>query len=122
MPRICTPRPCATAASASVVGSAPLPAMMASGPVSRAPASGLDWLTSALARRWDIVRDTERAVGVRLDEVDDLPDERIRREHVLYVLEPLHQGAFAREQHAISLAKLVDALAGKAVALEADDV
>ena len=38
----------------------------------------LDWLTSALARRWDIVvRDAERAVGMRLDEVDDLPDERI---------------------------------------------
>ena len=46
--------------------------------IARAPASGLDWLTSALARRWDIVvRDAERAVGVRLDEVDDLPDERI---------------------------------------------
>src|SRR4026207_153519 len=123
MPRICTPRPCATAASASVVGSAPLPAMMASGPVPQEPASGLDWLTSALTRRWDIVvRNAERAIGVRLDEVDDLPDEWIGREHVLYVVKPVHPGAFAREQKARGLAKLVDAFAGKAVALQSDDV
>ncbi len=59
---------------------------------------------------------------MRCDEFDDLPHERIGREHLLHVLEPLHQRALACEQHAIGLAQLVDVLAGKAVALEADNV
>src|SRR5215831_15673592 len=59
---------------------------------------------------------------MRLDEFGNLSDERIGREHILHVFEPFHQGAFAREQHAIGLAQFVDLIAWKAMALEADDV
>src|SRR5712691_6701745 len=119
---MCTSRPEAAAASATAQGSAPPPAIMASGPMPPAWLAACPSSGSALVRGGGIVvRDTKRPVGARPDEIDDLLHQRIGGEHLLHVLEPLHQRALAREQHAIGLAQLVNLLAGKAVALETDD-